>query len=170
MRKLIFVILLTILSLAAFAQPVERIKWARIEQLDSLQNIQPRPVFVYLYTTWCGYCQLFQKTTLRNPQVTKNLNAHFYAVSFDAESKGQVTIGGRAYRFQLTGIGTGMHSLAIELMRPYAQSGFPGLVFVSADLQPLTATFGMTTARDFLGLQDRLLLQLSNIPTLPNDH
>jgi thiol:disulfide interchange protein len=43
-----------------------------------------KPLFVYFYTGWCGYCRQLERELLSTPEVTKAL-AQFEAVGIDAE-------------------------------------------------------------------------------------
>jgi hypothetical protein len=102
---------------------------------DSLR-LRPRPVLVFVHTTWCHYCKLQEMTTFRDADVAQRLNAGYYAVALDAESRVPVQLGGRAYGFQATGPGTGVHALALALARDEnGQLAYPTTVLLDQNLQ-----------------------------------
>jgi len=132
------------------------VNWVRFQQLDSLQRQQPRPVFVFLHTSWCGYCQLFKRGTLRRAEVVQQLNDNFYSVSFNPESTEPIVFQGRTFTFRPTGINTGQHELATYLMQPYKETAYPGLIFLNPTFQPVTGIFSALPYQSFLQLTLRV--------------
>ena len=65
----------------------EKIRWFTVEEAYQLNKISPKPFFVDVYTDWCGWCKRMDATTFQDPAVAAYLNAYFYPVKFDAESK-----------------------------------------------------------------------------------
>lgn len=156
MKRAMRIFVLWLLTHSAVAQKSapRGVQWVRFEQLDSLQRERPRPVFVFLHTSWCTYCQLFSRTTLRRAEVIERLNRDFYCVDFDAESRQPIVFRGRTYRFRPTGMNTGQHELATYLIQPYQNVGYPGLMFQDVAFRPITAVFSMLTKPQFLSLLD----------------
>ena len=55
-------------------------------QKDALYDIPTdKPIFVDVYTTWCGPCKKLDKTTFQDPAVSQFINDNFTAVKWDAE-------------------------------------------------------------------------------------
>ena len=86
--------ILAILSLCGFTMNKEevstdedKINWVTIEEAEALQKKQKRPIYIDVYTTWCGPCKLMSSKTFTNKKVIEMMNSKFYAVKFDAESK-----------------------------------------------------------------------------------
>lgn len=46
---------------------------------------QNKPVFVDIYTTWCGPCKLMAKEAFPNPTVGEKFNSSFVSYQIDAE-------------------------------------------------------------------------------------
>lgn len=49
-----------------------------------------RPVFLNLAAVWCHWCHVFDETTLSDPAVIAELNAHFVPIRVDADQNPQV--------------------------------------------------------------------------------
>lgn len=105
------------------------------EQLDSLQDTAPRPVAVFLYTDWCKYCAAMKNTTLRNQEVIKLLNEHYYFISLDAESKTDIHLAGRTFSFKPSGNQQGIHELAEQIGTVNGVIAYPTLCFMNADYE-----------------------------------
>ena len=44
-----------------------------------------------VYTNWCGPSKLLDKNTFQNPDVSRYISEHFYAVKFNAEGTEEIT-------------------------------------------------------------------------------
>ena len=70
---------------------------------------QNKPVFVDIYTTWCGPCKLMAKQAFPDPKVGEKFNANFISYQIDAE-KGE----------------------GIDVAKKYAVNAYPTSLYVSA--------------------------------------
>jgi len=156
MKSGLFLVVLWVSMGVSIAQQAPAIHWVKFEELDSLQKKEQRPVFIFLHTSWCGYCKLFERRSLRNPEVIQQLNRYFYCVDFDAESKQSITFRGRVWKFQPTGIETGLHEMTTYLLQPYKVSAYPGLLFRDASFKPVTGIFSALSPNEFLQLTDQV--------------
>lgn len=120
MKRIVLITCLLFSSLA-FSQ----LKTFTFKQVDSLQQIAPKPVFVFIHTDWCKVCHLMKNTTLKNKRVVKKLNADFYTVLFNAESKNDVLFHEKKFVYKPTGPSTGTHELAYELGSIEGTLAFP---------------------------------------------
>ena len=148
------VVLLLALLLGGAANRPPRpapIRWVAPQALaDSLRR-HPRPVLVFVHTTWCRYCKLQELTTFRNPGVARQLNAGYYAVSLDAESQASVQWNGQTYGFQATGPGTGVHALALALARDeQGHLAYPTTVLLNSALRVQERWPGLLQPADLL--------------------
>ena len=48
-------------------------------------KVQNKPIFMDLYTNWCGWCKRLDYTTYLDPKVIKYVNANFIPLKVDAE-------------------------------------------------------------------------------------
>lgn len=115
-------LLLTFLN-GSTAQPTSY----SFENVDSLQQVAPRPVVVFIHTSWCRFCAAMKTETFGDEAVVELLNEHFYFVDFDTESKSPVDFGGRIYHYKPTGTNTGVHELAEALGSINGKLAYPAL-------------------------------------------
>lgn len=98
-----------------------------IETAVEKQKEIPKPIFVDMYTDWCGWCKKLDAETFANPNIAAYLNANFYPVKFDAETKDTIIYRGETYVNNSTGRRP-THQLALKLLdnRP----SYPSMVYI----------------------------------------
>jgi thioredoxin-related protein len=119
----------------------EAINWVTIEEAEALQKKENRPIYIDVYTTWCGPCKKMSRETFTNKKVIEMMNAKFYAVKFDAESNKTLTFDGHTYSSPGRN-----HSFTSYLQI----RAFPTSVFIGSDLKTITSVAGYFGAREFL--------------------
>ena len=98
MFKVLFTLVLIVTASASFAQKHKGpINWLSLQEADSLYQINPRPMFIDVYTDWCGWCKRMDATTFQDQNIANYLNANFYAVKLDAETKDSINFKGKQY-------------------------------------------------------------------------
>ncbi len=73
------------------------INWLTLEEADSLYKIQKRPIFIDVFTNWCGWCKRMDASTFKDPNVAAYLNTNFYPVKLNAETRDTITFNGKTY-------------------------------------------------------------------------
>jgi thioredoxin-related protein len=114
-----------------------RVQWLTFEQAVEKAKTDKRPIFIDVYTDWCGYCKVMDKNTFADAVVADLLNTKFHAVKFNAEQKEDVVYGQTTFKFVDDG-GRGYHQLAVALLNK--KLSYPTVVFLSEDfgmIQPL---------------------------------
>ncbi len=94
MKKLI---LTFVFVASAFTIQAQEIKWMTFDQATAAQKKAPKPIFMDVYTDWCGPCKMLDKQTFREKAVVDYVNANFYAVKFNAEGNSEVNYKGQKY-------------------------------------------------------------------------
>lgn len=122
------------------------IQWLSVEEALIKHKEEPRMWVVDVWTTWCGWCKRMDKTTFSDPILGKLVNEKYYAVSFDAEQKADVTIEGRTYKFVDSGR-RGYHELAKELLG--GSMSYPTVVFLNDQRQIMNRIKGFQTKEQF---------------------
>jgi thioredoxin-related protein len=77
----------------------EKINWLSLDEVNLKMKTEPRPVIIDLYTNWCYWCKVMDRKTYNNSKVISYINAHFYAVKLNAESKETVVWNNKKYEF-----------------------------------------------------------------------
>lgn len=128
------------------AQPAEKktpepqagtVKWMTFEEAIERSKTEKRKIFIDVYTDWCGWCKVMDKTTFSEENVAKILNDKFYPVKFNAEQRADVVFAGHTFKFIPSG-NSGVHELAAALLKN--QLSYPTVVFLDenfAMIQPL---------------------------------
>ena len=127
--KNIFLILL-LGPLFNFAQETNKLNVYSFEEIEKLQQQNPKPLLVFVYTDWCKICFGMKNTTFQNEQIIEILNSDFYVVFLNAETKKEITFFGKSFKNTTNGI----HDLAITLASKNKQIEYPTTVIVNKDL------------------------------------
>ena len=123
------------------------IHWMTFEEALDANEQEPKKWLIDIYTDWCGWCKRMDATTFKDSLIVDYVNGHYYAVSFDAEQKGDVVVGETTYKFVAEGR-RGYHELAAALMN--GKMSYPTYVFLNGKLQNLSPIGGYKAAKDFL--------------------
>jgi thiol-disulfide isomerase/thioredoxin len=95
---------------------------------------QNKPVFVDLFTTWCGPCKQMAKEAFPDAKVGEKFNANFVSYQIDAE-KGE----------------------GIELARKYVVTAYPTSLFVGADGELIHRIVGYGGIKGMLDQADKAI-------------
>ena len=149
-NKIILILSVSVLSLYALTsftnatnnplEEGEKVHWVTIEEAQELQRKEKRPIYIDVYTTWCGPCKMMTQKTFTNKSVIDMLNSKFYAVKFDAESNTSLTFNGKTYQ------SPGRNHSFISLLQVRA---FPTSVFIDSDLNIITSVAGYFIPKEF---------------------
>ncbi|AQS93871.1 DUF255 domain-containing protein [Polaribacter sp. BM10] len=128
MRKLIFILTLTLVSLSLHSQ--DKIKWLSFEEAIALNAKTPKPILIDVYTDWCGFCKKMDIETYSNKTIIKIINDNFYAIKLNGEEKKDITYNGHTFKFQKSGR-RGFHQLPATIMN--GKLSYPSTIFLSED-------------------------------------
>jgi len=140
---------LLFLSLGLMAQEEDKntkINWLSIEELEEAQAREPRKVFIDLYTSWCGWCHKMDKATFQHPGIVEYINANYYAVKLDAETKDTINFRGQQFVFVAQGR-RGYNQLAAALAN--GQLSYPTIVYLDEDLNVIQPVPGYMDPKSF---------------------
>ena len=122
------------------------VKWMTFEEALQKSKAEKRPVFIDVYTDWCGWCKVMDKNTFNDTRVSKLLNEKFYAVKFNAEQREDVVFDGHTFKFVPSGR-SGYHELAAALLNN--QLSYPTVVFLDEDFKMIQPLAGYRKAPEF---------------------
>ncbi len=71
------------------------IQWTDIETAMERSKKDGKPVFVDVYTDWCGWCKVMDKNTFSNAEIIEYVNKNYHAVKLNAEKNEVLTFGGQ---------------------------------------------------------------------------
>ena len=104
-----------------------QVNWMSWEEMIEAQEKEARPVFIDVYTDWCGWCKVMDRETFAKAEVYEVLNQDYYSVKFDAEQRGDIEVGDKTYSYVGQGR-RGYHELAATILN--GQLSYPTVVFL----------------------------------------
>lgn len=129
------------------AETAEAITWYDIETAQKLSDSIPKRIFIDFSTSWCGWCKKMDAETFANPTIAKYMNANYYCVKFDAESRDTVTFNGQKF-FNRGAVGTrSAHDFAITVL--HGQLSYPSYAIFNKARTHITIMQGYMTPEQF---------------------
>ncbi|MCO5247996.1 MAG: DUF255 domain-containing protein [Chitinophagales bacterium] len=120
------------------AQEKIGINWKSIDQIQAAQAVNPKPVFVNLYTDWCVWCTKMDESTYSDPKIINYINNHFYALTFDAEGDNEVSLNGKTYNLETVN-NRKVHTLAWDWGSVNNRIGYPTIVVLDNNMEKIQA-------------------------------
>lgn len=105
------------------------ITWYDFETAIDKNEEDRKPIFIDIYTDWCGWCKKMDASTFKDPEVVKYMNENYYAVKMDAESKEAIAFNETLYEYKVYQGGKGYNELAVNLLG--GRMSFPTFVILS---------------------------------------
>jgi thioredoxin-related protein len=155
MKKIYLLTLLIFGALATQAQN-ESIKWVSINELESLQQKEPRKVLIDVYTKWCGPCKMMMAQTFTDKSVIKMVNEKFYAVKFNAEGNEVIKFKGydfsnKKYVAEKPGR-NGTHDFTAAIAPVNGRIAYPTIVYMDENLNIISPVQGFMKPLQILPL------------------
>ncbi len=145
MVRFIAIVAIFLISISAFSQ--EKIQWLGVEKAFENHSKQPRFMFIDLYTDWCGWCKVMDRSTFVEDTVAKFFKNRYYNVKFNAESTDTLRILGNQFKFVEE---YRMNELALSLFNGQSAS-FPSFVVLGPGLEYLSIIQGYQKSDEFIG-------------------
>lgn len=124
------------------------VHWYSFGEAVELQKKNPKPIMVDVYTKWCGPCKMMSAYTFGHPVIANYLNAHFYPVKFDAETRDSVIFNGNLFvNHSPAGVARPVHDFAISILDNKLM--YPSIVFLNENLSRIHTMTGYYKADQF---------------------
>ena len=94
MKKNLLVFFLILGTFVSFSQ---EIKWMTFNEAIASQKKNPKPIFMDVYTDWCGPCKMLDKNTFHDPKIVDLVNKNYYAVKFNGEGTDVINYKGKTF-------------------------------------------------------------------------
>ena len=117
-----------------------------INNLDSIQASEARPIVFYIYTDWCVYCRQMKKQTLNDQSLISVLNKDFYFAKLNAESRRDFRFADQEFSFYPSSRDSGTNELAIALAAEKGQISYPALVILNKNNEIIYKEIGFQTS------------------------
>jgi thioredoxin-related protein len=135
-------ILLVVAVLASTLSSAQLIQWISLEEAIAAQKITPKKIFMDVYTDWCGPCKLLDKKTFQNPDVSKYISEHYYAVKFNAEGQEEINFFNQTYTNPSYDPNRKGRNGTHQFTQYLGVKGYPTMVFFSENGAPIMPVVG----------------------------
>jgi len=119
-------------SASPSAEDSSLVKWLDFKEAFEKNKTHPLPFLIDIYTDWCGWCKHMMRTTYSTPGLAGYINANFYPVKFNAETKDTIEYLGTKYFNAELGTRS-PHQLAIKFLGE--RMSYPSTVFINNNFQ-----------------------------------
>lgn len=116
-------------------------------EVDSMLKVSPRPVIVFIQTSWCTYCQLMKERTLKDEKIIALLNDQFYFIPFNAEERKVISFRGQRFKYKAYGNNTGLNELAPMLASEKGRLAYPAISVINTKDEIILRKSGFLTAQ-----------------------
>ncbi len=137
-----FILLLFVLSVGNQTLIAQKIQWMSFAEALEAQKKEPKKIFMDVYTDWCGPCKLLDKNTFQNPDVSQYINAHYYAVKFNAEGQEQIDFFDQTFTNPNFDSNRKGRNATHQFTRFLGVKGYPTVVFFSEQGDPIMPVVG----------------------------
>ncbi|MNQ12382.1 Thiol:disulfide interchange protein DsbD [compost metagenome] len=153
MKKWVYILLIFFWVIpSGFAQ----LKTYSFQEAEELTKSKPKPVVIFIHTSWCNYCKMMENSTFKNPEVINLLNNDFYFISLDAESKEEIHFNNHTFKFKPKGQNTGIHELATALATIDSEVIYPTITILESDLSILFQKHSFLNAKALLTILEKI--------------
>ena len=147
MKKRLYIILIFFWAIpSGFAQ----LKTYSFEEAEKLAKEYPKPFVVFIHTSWCNYCKMMENSTFKNTEIITILNADFYFISLDAESKTEIHFNNHTFQFIPKGQNTGVHELATALATINSQVVYPTVTILESNFSIVFQKHSFLSSKELL--------------------
>ena len=138
MKKQLLIIFVLFFSVSGFSQGIEfeHGTWKEVLEKAKLTN---KPIFIDVYTSWCGPCKMMSKNIFPLAEVGKVYNANFVCYQVDAE-KGE----------------------GIEIAKKYEVMSYPTYLFIQADGTLFSRSVGSMPAEKFIAVSNAAIADMND--------
>ncbi len=147
---LLFALILSGLFISAIVAPkeaTETIKWYTWEEAIAMYKKEPKKIFIDVYTDWCHWCKVMDKSTFPDAEVASYMNKYFYAVKLNAEQREDIQFDNHTFKYIAQG-SRGVHELAHALLD--GKLGYPSFVYLDEQLSRITISPGYKKPEDMI--------------------
>jgi len=136
-------ILLTFFFLLGFSTVfAQKIQWMTLAEAREAQKKEPKKIFMDVYTDWCGPCKLLDKNTFQNPDVSRYISEHYYAVKFNAEGTEEIKYYDQTYTNPNHDPNRKGRNATHQFTQFLGVKGYPTMVFFSEEGDPIMPLVG----------------------------
>ena len=115
------------------------ITWYDFETAVDLAKEDKKPIFIDIYTGWCGWCKKMDADTYSKPDIAKLINKNFIPVKFNPELKQSYEVNGQ----------TMSGPELLSMLSGGQRIGYPTTFFLSTEKNKVQMVSGYKGPEDF---------------------
>ena len=120
----------------------QKIEWMSMSQAQEAQKKEPKKIFMDVYTEWCGPCKLLDRNTFQNPDVSRYISEHYYAVKFNAEGNEEIRYYDQIFKNPNYDPNRKGRNATHQFTLFLGVNGYPTMVFFSENGDPIMPLVG----------------------------
>lgn len=124
-----------------------------LEQVESLQLKEKRPVLVFVSSSWCIHCKKMKQTVFKDTEIIKLLNTKYYLIFIEADAKNPLYFQNKKYEFKPNGITVGYNEI-VNVLFENEQITFPSFLIYNSEWKRLLILKTAFNKKTFLELFD----------------
>ncbi|MBD0404662.1 thioredoxin family protein [Flammeovirga sp. EKP202] len=101
MNKISFILLIGFAVVFSYSFKTLKVKdeisWKSAEEAIASSVKDGKPIFIDVYTDWCGWCKILDKKTFQNSDVVDYVSENYHAVKLNPEKDGSFQFKGKNY-------------------------------------------------------------------------
>ena len=148
--------LLSLMLFWAIPSSFAQLKSYSFEEAEQRTKTDPKPIVVFVHTSWCKICKMMEQSTFKNSEVIDELNTNFYFVPLDAETKRDIWFNEHQFQFKPIGTTTGVHELATALATIDGVVSYPTLTVLDLERTIVFQKNSYLDAKTFLLVFEQL--------------
>ena len=137
---------------SGFAQ----LKTYTFEEAEKVVKENPKPIVVFIHTSWCNYCKMMENSTFKNTEIVALLNDNFYFISLDAETKKDIYFNNHKFSFKPNGQNTGIHELATALATINSRIVYPTITILQSDFSMVFQKHSFLNSKELLAILKKI--------------
>lgn len=138
------------IALLSFSAQAQEIKWMTFNEALTAQKKSPKPIFMDVYTDWCGPCKMLESNTFSDPKFAEYITKNYYAVKFNAEGNETVTYEGKKYTNPKYDANRKGRNATHELTLFLQVQGYPSMIIFNKEGKFENTIVGYQTAQQLL--------------------
>lgn len=149
MKKWLYILLI---FFWAIPSGLAQLKTYTFQEAEKLSKENPKPIVIFIHTSWCNYCKMMENSTFKNHEIITILNNNYYFISLDAESKEDIRFNNHTFKFKPKGQNTGIHELATELATINSQVVYPAITILESDFLIVFQKHSFLNSKELLSI------------------
>lgn len=138
------------IALLSFSAQAQEIKWMTFNEALAAQKKSPKPIFMDVYTDWCGPCKMLESNTFSDPKFAEYITKNYYAVKFNAEGNETITYKGTKYTNPKYDANRKGRNATHELTLFLQVQGYPSMIIFNKEGKFENTIVGYQTAEQLL--------------------